>query len=312
MLNTTTRAVLLGSAAALSLSVAHAQTGQSVSAQGEACVTLANQMTDDVRIEDDVRTQLEDVIAAGDVTQCELVVRAWEREGTITRESLELVVTEEVTERMIVQQEVEVEADAAVYQPPAEVDVDTGTPEVLWTIPRQTLTVTERAPEITVRQGRPQVSVEVPQPRVRVMIPEPEVIVTWPESTLDVAELQPDIEVRIPEPSVQVTMPDPVVELTIGGADPSGLVQLDDGRFAPAGATADELEPQIRIRQEEARVSRANEAEAPEITFDRGEPVVLFEGGEPDVTVEVVGEPDIQVMQQGATPDDPQDGGQQQ
>lgn len=310
MRKSTTRAVLFGSVAALSLTAAHAQTGggqgqgqtagQGGAIDAEACATLATRLTDDSAIEASVRAQVEDVIAAGDVTQCALVVTAWEREGTITRESLELVVTEEVTERMIVQQEVEVEADAAVYQPPAEVEVESGTPEVLWSIPRQTLTVREQAPEITVRQGRPRVTVEVPQPRVRVMIPEPEVIVTWPESSLDVAAIRPEIEVRIPEPEVSVTMPDPVVELTIGGGEPSGLVELEDGRFAPPGVTADELEPRIRVRQQEAVVSRASEEQEPEIRFERSEPRVMLEGGEPEVSVEIVGDPDIQVTREGA------------
>ena len=297
MFRKTTRAALLGSAAALAFGAAYAQTeGRAAGdADPEACVILAERLADDGAVDAEVRTEIEGVIATGDVTQCHVVFTAWEDEGTISRESLELVATDRVTERMIVQQEIEVDADVAVYQPPAEVSVDTGTPEIVWTLPRQNVTIDEQAPQITIRQGRPTVHVEVPQPRVSVMIPEPEIFITWPDSTLDMADLEPRIEVRIPDPVVRVTMPDPVIELTIGGAGPSGLVELGDGRFAPQGATEEDLEPRISIQQTEATVTPGQQAEAPEIVFNRSDPVVSFEGEEPEVTVEVVGEPEITV-----------------
>lgn len=297
MLRKTTRAALLGSVAALVFSGAYAQNADQ--AEGdvdtESCAALADRLADDAQVDTEVRTEVEDVIATGDVTQCHVLFMAWEEEGAITRESLELVGTEEVTQRMIVQQEIEVDADVAVYQPPAEVDVDTGTPEVVWTMPRQSVTVDEQAPQITVRQGRPIVNLEVPQPRVTVMIPEPEVIITWPDSTLDMSQFEPNIEVRIPEPIVTVNMPDPVIELTIGGDGPTDLVELEDGRFAPQGATEEDLAPRLSMRQNEATISPGQDSEAPEIVFNRGEPVVTYEGEEPEVTVDVVGEPEIRV-----------------
>ncbi|WP_209428392.1 hypothetical protein [Pararhodobacter sp. SW119] len=303
MLRQTTRAALLGTVAAFAFSGTYAQTADQTDdgLDTEACVVLAERLADDTEVDAEVRTEVENVIATGDVTQCHVVFTAWEEEGTIDRETLELVGTEQVTERMIVQQEIEVAADVAVYQPPAEVEVDTGTPEIVWTMQRQSVTIDEQAPQITVRQGRPSVHVEVPQPRVTVMIPEPEIIITWPESTLDMSELEPMIEVRIPEPVVTVNMPDPIIELTIGGAAPSDLVELEDGRFAPQGATQEDLQPRISIQQQEPTVSPGHEAEAPEIVFNRGEPRVTFEGEEPEVTVEVVGEPEIRVSsgQQG-------------
>ena len=297
MLRKTTRVALLGSVAAFAFSSAYAQTADQTE-QGvntEACVVLAERLAEDGEVDAEVRTEVENVIATGDVTQCHVVVTAWEEEGEISRDSLELVGTEQVTERMIVQQEIEVAADVAVYQPPAEVDVDTGTPEIVWTMQRQNVTIDEQAPQITIRQARPTIQVEVPQPRVTVMIPEPEIIITWPDSTLDMSQLEPMIEVRIPEPVVTVNMPDPIIELTIGGDAPTDLVELEDGRFAPQGATEEDLEPRITIQQQEATVSPGQEAEAPEIVFNRGEPVVTFEGEEPEVTVEIVGEPEIRV-----------------
>ena len=297
MLEKTTRAALLGSVAALVFGGAHAQTADQTQSEvaSEACVSLADRLSGDPGVDAEVRTDIETVIASGDAAQCQVVFTAWEDEGTISRESLELVGSEQVTERMIVQQEIEVDADVAVYQPPAEVDVDTGTPEVVWTMPRQSATVNEQAPEITVRQARPTVHVELPQPRITVMIPEPEITVTWPDSTLDMSELEPMIEVRIPEPVVTVSMPDPVIELTIGGAGPSELTELEDGRFAPQGATESDLEPRITFHGQEATVSPGHEAEAPEIVFNRGEPVVTYEGQDPEVTVEVVGEPEVRI-----------------
>ncbi|NYS26241.1 hypothetical protein HUK65_14720 [Rhodobacteraceae bacterium 2376] len=297
MFEKTTRAALLGSVAAFAIGGAHAQTD--VQTEGdmasEACVALADRLATDAQIEADVRTDVEAVIASGDANQCQVVFTAWEDEGEISRESLELVGTEQVTERMIVQQEIEIDADVAVYQPPAEVDVDTGTPEIVWTMPRQNATINEQAPEIIIRQARPTVHVEVPQPRVTVMIPEPEVTITWPETTLDMSQLEPMIEVRIPEPVVTVNMPAPVIELTIGGAGPSELTELEDGRFAPQGATEDDLQPRITFQGHEATVSPGQEAETPEIVFNRGEPVVKYEGQDPEVTVEVVGEPEIRI-----------------
>ena len=298
MIKKTTRVALLCSAAAFALSGAYAQAQEQAENDfdPEACVILAERLAEDADVDAEVRTEVEEVVAEGDVARCHLVFTTWEEEGTITRESLELVATEQVTERMIVQQEVEVEADVAVYQPPAEVDVDTGQPEIVWTMPRQSVTVDEQAPQITIRQGQPIVRVEVPQPRVSVMIPEPEVIIHWPESTLDMAELEPMIEVRIPEPTVDVRMPEPVVELSIGGERAGELVEREDGRFAPRDATDEDLEPRISIQQHEATVSPGEDAEAPEIVFNRGEPVVTIEGEEPEVTVEVVGEPEVQVQ----------------
>lgn len=297
MLRNTTRIALLSSVAALAFTTAQAQTNEQAQAEtdAQACVSLAERLADDTDVDAEVRTEVEDVIATGDVTQCEVVFTAWEEEGTINRETLELVGTDTVTERMIVQQEIEVDADVAVYQPPAEVGVDTGTPEVMWTLPRQSVTVEEQAPQILIRQGRPSVNVELPQPRVTVMIPEPEIIITWPESTLDMSQLEPRIEVRIPEPTVTVNMPDPIIELTIGGEGPTDLVELEDGRFAPQGASEADLEPRISIQNRDAMISPGQEAEQPEIVFNRGEPRVTYEGGDPEVTVEVVGEPEIRV-----------------
>lgn len=297
MRKTTLRATLLGSAAALIFSGAYAQTADPAGSEmdAQACVILAERLADDGDVEANMRTEVEDVIAAGDETRCRVVFTAWEEEGTITEDTLELVGTEQVTERMIVQQEIEVDADVAVYQPPAEVDVDSGTPEIVWSMPRQSVTINEEAPQITVRQGRPTVNIELAQPRVSVMIPEPEVIITWPDSTLNVSEVTPNIEVRIPEPVVTVNMPEPLIELTIGGAGPTDLVELEDGRFAPQGVSAEDLEPQISIRQQEATVTRDQDAEEPEIVFERSEPVITYEGGEPEVTVDIVGEPDIRV-----------------
>lgn len=319
MLIKTTRVALLGSVASLVFAGANAQTADQPVAgdvSPEACAILAEQVAADEVLDVELRAEVEDVIATGNVTQCHMVFTAWEQEGIITRESLELVASEQVTERMIVQQEVEVAADVAVYQPPAEVQVDGDAPEITWTMPRQSVTVDEQAPQVTVRQGQPVVHVEVPQPRVSVMIPEPEVIISWPDSTLDMAALEPMIDVRIPEPRVAVTMPEPVVELTIGGAGPADLVELEDGRFAPRGATEEDLQPRISINQPEATIRPGAEAEAPEIIFNRAEPVVNLESQEPEVNVEIVGEPDIRVTSgqqpggpgaEGAPQDPPQD-----
>lgn len=297
MLRKTTRLALLGSVAAFAFSTAYAQTNN----QGEgdldpeACVKLAERLAVDGEVAADVRTEVEDVIATGDERQCNVVFIAWEKEGSIDRETLELVGTDTVSQRMIVQQEIEVDADVAVYQPPAEVDVNTGKPEIVWNMARQSATVEEQAPQITIRQGQPTVNVELPQPRVTVMIPEPEIIITWPESTLDMSKIEPEIEVRIPEPTVTVNMPDPIIELTIGGEGPKDLVELEDGRFAPQGSTEEDLKPRIAIQQNEATVSRGADAEAPEIVFNRSEPKVTYEGQDPKVTVGVVGEPEIRV-----------------
>jgi len=293
----TTHAVLLGSVAAFAVGTAHAQTSAQPdgSLDPEACANLAERLTNNADIDAEVRAEIDNMIAAGDIARCNLTFATWEKEGVLTRESLEIVARESVTERMIVQQEIEVDAAVAVYQPPAEVGVDTGTPEIVWTMPRQNVTVDEQSPQIVVRQGRPSVTVEVPQPRVIVMIPEPEVIITWPNSSIDMSALEPKIEVRIPEPIVTVTMPDPIVELTIGGAEPTDLVELEDGRFAPQGTTAADLEPQILIAGKEAMVSRGQEAEDADIVFNRGQPTVTFENQEPEVTVNVIGEPEVQV-----------------
>ena len=297
MLSKTTRAALLGSVAALAFSGAHAQS----EAQGEGtvdpeiCSVLADRLAQDGEVEPEVRAELEEVISADDPSQCHVVFTAWEEEGTVSRDTLELVGTDQVTQRMIVQQEIEVGADVAVYQPPAEVDVDTGTPEIIWSMPRQDATVDEQSPQVTIRQGRPTVRVELPQPRVTVMIPEPEVTVTWPESTLQMSDIEPQIQVRIPEPVVTVSMPDPVIELTIGDQGPRDLVELDDGRFAPQGATEEDLQPRISMRQNDATVTRDGDAEAPEIVFNRAEPEVRFESEEPEVTVEIIGEPEINI-----------------
>jgi hypothetical protein len=293
------RIALLSSAAILSAGVANAQTQeeqQGAEMNPEACMMLADRLAADSAVESEVRAGVEEVISSGDVAQCEVVFTTWETEGVISADSLQLVATEEASERLIVQQEVEVEADAAVYQPPAEVDVNAGAPEIVWSMPRQSITVEEAAPEITVSQRQPTVSVEMPQPRVTVMIPEPEVIVTWPDSTADVAALEPIIDVRVPEPVVSVNMPEPIVEVTIGGDVPQDLVQLDDGRFAPQGTTTEDLEPRISVQQQEATISPQQEAEAPEVVFNRGEPVINLQREEPAVTVEVVGEPEIEVL----------------
>lgn len=298
------RGILMGSAALLFISAAHAQTQGQAPAAGaasaEACVELSSRLAEDTTVDTEVRTGVEEIIAQGDAARCEVIITTWDTEGTFTRESLELVATDQISERVIVQQEVEVGAEVAVYQPPAEVSVDTGAPEVVWSMPRQSLQVDEQAPQITVRQGQPIVTVDMPQPTITVMMPEPEVIVTWPESTANLAALEPQIEVRMPEPVISVNIPEPVVELALQGDLPESLVQLEDGRFAPQGATPEELEPQISLQGQEPVIVAGQEAQEPEIVFNRPEPVVSVEQAEPEVRVNVVGEPQIQIQQQAA------------
>jgi len=327
MLKANTRVALLGSVAGFVLAgAAHAQqaTPQAdpqVAANPEACVVLAERLAADAEIDAAVRTEVEGFIAAGDYAQCEVVITTWEQEGVLTADTLQVVARATATERMIVQQEVEVAAEAAVYQPPAEVTVESEDAEVLWSLPRQTVTVDEQGPQITVRQARPQISVEVPQPRVTVMMPEPEITVTWPEATLDMAQIEPMIDVRIPEPTVTVTVPEPIVEVMIGGAAPADLVALEDGRWAPTGTTLQDLDPRVSVRQQQFTISPSAEIEAPEIVITRGDPIVTFEGEEPEVTVQVIGEPQIElttapgttdIRQNGATAPGAQDPLQQQ
>jgi hypothetical protein len=334
MLKAPTRVALLGSVAGFVLAGA-AQAQQvapadaQVDASPEACVILAERLAAEADIDAAVRTEVEGFIAEGDYAQCQVVITSWEQEGVLTADTLQVVARAVATERMIVQQEVEVAAEAAVYQPPAEVTVEADDAEILWTLPRQTVTVEEQGPTITVRQARPQISVEVPQPRVTVMMPEPEITVTWPEATLDMAQIEPMIDVRIPEPRVTVEVPEPVVEVMIGGAEPTGLVALEDGRFAPAGTTVQDLDPRVAVRQQQFTISPTAEIEAPEIVINRGDPIVTFEGQEPEVTVQVIGEPQIElttapgatdvrlngaapVEQEGVQPQQPQEGVQQQ
>ncbi|TFL18904.1 hypothetical protein [Jannaschia formosa] len=297
MLRKNLHIALLGSAAAVVIGTAHAQTSTPPDGNldPEACANLAERLTNNEDIDAEVRAEIETIIAEGDVAQCGLIFTAWEREGVVTAETLEVVATASVSERMIVQQEVEVDAAAAVYQPPAEVGVVAGAPEVTWSMPRQSVTVEEQAPQVVIRQGRPSVNVEVPQPRIMVNVPEPEVIITWPDSAVELSAIEPNIQVRMPEPTVTVNMPEPIVEVMIGGQQPAGLVELEDGRYAPPGTTLADLDPQISITQQEAMVSQGTAAEDPEIIFNRGAPEVTFEAQEPEVSVNVLGEPEVQV-----------------
>jgi hypothetical protein len=303
MLKTSIRAAFLGSATALAFTAAHAQAQTQpqpqpggVQADPQACASLASRLANDATVEADVRNRIEQIIASGNVTQCQAVLTNWDQQGAVNQESLELVATESATQRMIVQQEVQVDAEAAVYQPPPEIGVNTGAPEILWSMPRQTVTINEPAPEISIRQGQAQVLVEVPQPRVTVMIPEPEIFISWPETTAEMSAVQPIIEVRVPEPIVTVNMPPPIVELTIGGAAPGNLVQLEDGRFAPEGTNQDDLLPRITVQQQEATVGASQEMQAPEIVLNRAQPAVTLESSDPDVQVQVVGEPEVRVV----------------
>jgi hypothetical protein len=311
MFHTSIRVAFLGSAAAIAFTAAHAQEQQpanEANANPEACVILANRLAEDTAVDQEVRGQVEQVIATGDPNQCQALFANWDQEGSVSQQSVEMVTSESATQRMIVQQEVEVAAEAFVYQPPPEVTVDTGTPEVLWTMPQQSLTIEERAPEITVRQGQPVISVEIPQPRITVMIPEPEIIVTWPDATASMTgEMEPVIEVRIPEPVVTVNMPEPIVELSIGGATPQDLVQLDDGRFAPQGSTQEDLQPRITLQRQDVTINPTQEAQAPEVVFNRSQPIVNVEAQQPQVSVELVGEPEVNVTAGGQTGQQQQD-----
>ena len=147
MLRKTTCAALLGSVAALAFCGVQAQTGAQTDQRIdiEICTILAERLAQDGEVDAEVRAELERVIAAEDASQCHVVFAAWEEEGTVSRDTLELVGTDRVTQRMIVQQ-IEVDADVAVFQPPAEDDVDTGTPEIVWTMPRRGATVDEPSP----------------------------------------------------------------------------------------------------------------------------------------------------------------------
>ena len=65
------------------------------------------------------------------------------------------VATETVTERISCSRKSRSTPTLPVYQPPAEISVDAGAPEIVWTLPRQTVTVEEQAPEVVVRQAAP-------------------------------------------------------------------------------------------------------------------------------------------------------------
>ncbi|MDO5529399.1 MAG: hypothetical protein Q4F71_08345, partial [Paracoccus sp. (in: a-proteobacteria)] len=294
------RIALLGSVAALALTGAHAQTAEQAATNPEACAMLAERLAADEAVEAEVRTDVEGIIAEGNVARCEITLTTWDERGAIDSEALALVATDEVSQRMIVQQEVEVAANVAVYQPPAEVSVEAGAADIAVTTPRQSVTVEEAAPQITVRQARPTVNVEIPQPRITVMMPEPEIIINWPDPTVSMTDVQPEIVVNIPDPVVNVTMPQPVVELALGDAGPTGLVELDDGRFAPEGATAEDLEPVVTVTTADAVVRQEGEAQPAEVIVNRAEPTVTYETEEPEVVVQQVGEAEVSVQTQAA------------
>lgn len=303
-------AALLGGTALAAPAVAQQQQqqqqqeGQADATASADCENLVQLLESDGGIAEDLRAELDNIVAEADEARCAVIVTAYEEEGQITQESVqqsaEVVATERAQETVTVQQEIDVEGAAAVYQPPPEISVEQPGAEVELQEGQTEVTVNQAAPRVEIRQGQPRITVQMAQPTIRIEMPEPEIVMTYPDPEVSVAESEPQIAVRMGEPQVSVEMPEPVVELQLEAgqdAQERQLVQNEQGRYVPREAAPEDLEPRISVNTAEPVLRRTGENQAPVVNLSRAEPEVIYQAGEPEVSVEFVGEPQIEVAQ---------------
>ena len=94
--------------------------------------------------------------------------------------------------------------DIQVDQAPAEVDVQTESPQIVVKQQPAEVTVEQQPPEVEITQSEPQITVEQPEPNVTVDRAQPQVEVTQSE---------PDVRVQQSEPNVRVVQPEAEAEV---------------------------------------------------------------------------------------------------
>ncbi|TNC63746.1 hypothetical protein [Rubellimicrobium roseum] len=246
------------------------QTAQVGAGTGEeGCEELQSLTVVEVdRLREEWIVEAERIIQAGDAAQCQTLYQ---------QASAELA-------QLDSGQQVEgggvATAEIVVVQPDAEVQVTQQPPEVTVTNPQPQVTVNQGQPQVLVRQSPPNVRVQVPQPIITIEQSPPEIIITMPDPEVAVSNPQPQVSVRQAEPTVRVEQPEPQVQIQQAeGSDGQADVQIEQ---------SDEAQVQLQQPQGEAQVE-----------VQQQEPVVQFEQAEPNVTVEQVGEADVQFSQTG-------------
>ncbi len=278
------------------------QQDQAGAAAEAGCEDLAQLLAENAAGADELRAELESIVEEADAARCAIVVTTYEQEGQFSQaavdESAEVVATERAQETITIEQEIDVEGAAAVYQPPPEISVEQPGAEVELREGQTEVTVNQAAPRVEVRQGQPRITVQMAQPTIRIEMPEPEIVMTYPDPEVAVAESEPQVAVRMGEPQVSVEMPEPIVELQLAAgqeAQERQLVRNEQGRYVPREAAPEELEPRISVNSAEPVLRRIDAEQAPVVNLSRAEPEVVFQSAEPEVSVEFVGEPQIEI-----------------
>ncbi|MGR3453315.1 PRC-barrel domain-containing protein [Pseudooceanicola sp.] len=242
--------------------------------------------------------QAEETLASAEPTE---EMRDSETLQASDRETAEMEMSDEVTERVELEQQATIEGQAAVIVPEPQVDVEVDAPEVTVRKSQPQVSVQERAATIQVEQPQPNVAVQIPEIIVQVEVPAPRIFVQTDEPTVDVASADPQVEVQQGEPRVTVRQPDPELRVDLGvesqgeealPGEPQMAEDMDDDTEMNRGGDVDVASnaPQVRIVEPEGE---------PEVSIASAQPNVEFRGSDPNVSVSFAQEPTVQISQTG-------------
>ncbi|GAA4222342.1 hypothetical protein GGQ68_001150 [Sagittula marina] len=211
---------------------------------------------------------------------------------------------ETVTETVEIERTAIVEGEVAVAVPQPDVNIEQGNADVTVTSQAPSVDVEQQQPTITVRQPQQIITMDMPAPTITIEQAAPEIIITMPDPTVNVGSMQPQVDVVMADPTVRVEQADPQVALDLNARivepDEAERLAADNDGAAPVTTTMsqDEGEPNVTTQVAEAMVKH-NEAGEAQVNISRVDPIVNYEGSEPEIRYSMAEQPTVKVNQTG-------------
>ena len=271
----------------------------------EACQSLAQEIRDrNNSVPDDHSEMILEALNNDDPDACmqaeETLASADQVED---RDTAQTETSDEVTERVELEEQATIEGQAAVMVPEPEVDVQVDAPQVTVRKAQPEVSVQEQAARIQVEQPQPTVDVQIPEIVVRVEVPAPRIFVQTDEPMVEVASANPQIEVTQGEPRVTVRQADPELRVDLGVTSEGEEAQPGEPQMAEDMEAGDQDNMNrggdVDVASNEPQVEFVEPEGEPQVSIASAEPQVEFRGSEPNVSVSFTQEPTVEIAQIG-------------
>lgn len=272
----------------------------------EACQSLAQEIREQNNsVPDDQSDMIIEALNSDDPEACmqaeETLASAADRMED--RDTAQGETSDEVTERVELEEQATIEGQAAVMVPEPEVDVEVDAPQVTVRKSQPEVSVQEQAARIQVEQPQPTVDVQIPEIVVRVEVPAPRIFVQTDQPTVDVASANPQVEVTQGEPRVTVRQADPELRVDLGVTSEGEDAQPGEPQMAKDMEAGDQDNMNrggdVDVASNEPQVEFVEPEGEPQVSIASAEPQVEFRGSEPNVSVSFTQEPTVEIAQIG-------------